>query len=111
VVRSVNTKNRWTYQAEEREVSEPGAGSRVGGIGGAGWCGAGGTAASPKEIVLASNRTTGQGVNNPQGDIEIFKMNPDGTGVKQLTFNEAPPVSPPSVLLMGTAGDEFWMNR
>ena len=42
---------------------------------------------------------------------EIFKMNPDGTGVKQLAFNGAPPVSPHSVLLMRTASDEFWMNR
>ena len=36
----------------------------------------------------ASNRTTGQGVNNPTGDSEIFRMNPDGTGVRQLTTNK-----------------------
>jgi len=26
-------------------------------------------------------------VDNPEGDYEIFKMNPDGTGLKQLTKN------------------------
>jgi TolB protein len=45
-------------------------------------------AASSEKIIFASNRTTGTGVNNPTGDTEIFKMNPDGTGLKQLTFNE-----------------------
>jgi len=44
-------------------------------------------AASNEKIVFASNRTTGAGVDNPTGDQEIFKMNPDGTGVRQLTFN------------------------
>jgi Tol biopolymer transport system component len=44
-------------------------------------------AALPEKIVFASNRTTGKGVNNPTGDYEIFRMNPNGTGVKQLTFN------------------------
>ncbi len=45
-------------------------------------------AALTEKIVFDSNRTTGTGVNNPTGDYEIFKMNPDGTGVKQLTTNK-----------------------
>ena len=50
-------------------------------------------------IVFASDRTTGAGVNNPQGDLEIFRMNPDGTRLKQLTFNavdDKQPVLSPS---------------
>ena len=39
------------------------------------------------KIAFASDRTTGTGVNNPEGDFEIFTMNPDGTGLKQLTKN------------------------
>jgi Tol biopolymer transport system component len=39
------------------------------------------------KLLFASNRTTGQGVNNPTGDLEIFAMNPDGSGRKQLTRN------------------------
>src|SRR5215203_4349745 len=46
-------------------------------------------AASPEKIVFVSERTTGKGVNNPTGDAEIFRMNPNGTGVRQLTFNHA----------------------
>jgi Tol biopolymer transport system component len=46
-------------------------------------------AASPEKIVFASERTTGKGVDNPTGDAEIFRMNPNGTGVRQLTFNQA----------------------
>jgi dipeptidyl aminopeptidase/acylaminoacyl peptidase len=38
---------------------------------------------------IASNRTTGEGVNNPEGDFEIFTMNQDGTGLTQLTENAA----------------------
>ena len=38
-------------------------------------------------MVFTSNRATGTGVDNPTGDYEIFSMNPDGSGVKQLTFN------------------------
>jgi Tol biopolymer transport system component len=34
--------------------------------------------------VFQSSRIT---ADNPQGDYEIFSMNPDGTEVKQLTFN------------------------
>ena len=55
-------------------------------------------AAVTEKIVFASNLTTGTGVDNPTGDYEIFKMNPDGTGVRQLTFNttddQEPTLSP-----------------
>ena len=44
-------------------------------------------AASPEKMVFVSERTTGKGVNNPTGDAEIFRMNANGTGVRQLTFN------------------------
>ncbi len=47
-------------------------------------------AAGTGKIVFASNRTTGPGVVNPQGDYEIFIMNPDGTNLKQLTRNAGP---------------------
>jgi TolB protein len=40
------------------------------------------------KIVFTSTRTGGTNVNNPTGDTEIFSMKPDGTGLKQLTFNE-----------------------
>jgi hypothetical protein len=40
-------------------------------------------------IALASNRTAGEGVDNPEGDFEIFTMNQDGTGLTQLTQNAA----------------------
>jgi Tol biopolymer transport system component len=40
-------------------------------------------------IAFASNRTTGEGVNNPEGDFEIFTMKQDGTGLTQLTENAA----------------------
>src|SRR5829696_3783861 len=39
------------------------------------------------KIVFASNRTTL--VTNPTGDNEIYTMNADGTGLKQLTFNKS----------------------
>ena len=45
-------------------------------------------------IAFASNRTTGVGVNNPEGDFEIFIMNRDGTGLQQLTENSAFDVDP-----------------
>jgi Tol biopolymer transport system component len=45
-------------------------------------------AAFTEKIVFISNRATGTGVDNPTGDYEIFSMNPDGSGVKQLTFND-----------------------
>jgi Tol biopolymer transport system component len=41
------------------------------------------------KIAFASTRTTGEGVNNPEGDFEIFTMKPDGTELKQLTSNNA----------------------
>ena len=41
------------------------------------------------KIAFASSRTTGAGVDNPQGDSEIFAMNPSGTGIEQLNFNDA----------------------
>ena len=44
-------------------------------------------AAFTEKVVFATNRTTGTGVNNPTGDFEIFRMNPDGTTVRQLTAN------------------------
>ena len=40
-------------------------------------------------IAFASDRTTGKGVNNPEGDFEIFTMDRDGTGFEQLTGNAA----------------------
>ena len=40
-------------------------------------------------IAFASNRTTGAGVHNPEGDYEIFTMRHDGTQVVQLTDNAA----------------------
>ena len=46
-------------------------------------------AAITEKVVFSSTRTTGTGVNNPTGDFEIFKMNPDGTGLRQLTTNKA----------------------
>ena len=39
------------------------------------------------KIAFASNRTTGEGVDNPTGDSEIFTMNKDGTDITQLTHN------------------------
>src|SRR5215210_7077263 len=41
------------------------------------------------KIALMSDRTTGAGVDNPTGDLEIFTINLDGTGLTQLTFNTA----------------------
>ena len=41
------------------------------------------------KIAFASNRTLGEGVNNPEGDFEIFTMNQNGTGLDQLTENAA----------------------
>jgi len=45
-------------------------------------------------IVFYSDRTTGEGVDNPEGDDEIFTINPDGTGLKQLTKNDLEDESP-----------------
>jgi TolB protein len=41
------------------------------------------------KIAFSSNRTSGEGVDNPEGDFEIFTMNQDGTGLTQLTENAA----------------------
>jgi Tol biopolymer transport system component len=46
------------------------------------------------KIAFESDRTTGPGVNNPTGDSEIFTMNPNGTGVIQLTDNTADDFDP-----------------
>jgi Tol biopolymer transport system component len=51
-------------------------------------------AAFNEKVVFVSDRTTGTGVDNPTGDNEIFTMNPDGTGVKQLTFNDVDDAEP-----------------
>ena len=51
-------------------------------------------AAFTEKVVFASNRTTGTGVNNPTGDSEIFKMNLDGTNVRQLTTNKVTDFGP-----------------
>jgi Tol biopolymer transport system component len=47
-----------------------------------------------KKIVFTSDRTSGTGVNNPTGDVEIFVMDPDGTELQQLTFNTVTDFSP-----------------
>jgi Tol biopolymer transport system component len=51
-------------------------------------------AAITEKVVFASDRTTGTGVNNPTGDFEIFRMNADGAGVRQLTTNKADDFGP-----------------
>jgi dipeptidyl aminopeptidase/acylaminoacyl peptidase len=38
-------------------------------------------------IAFVSERTTGESVDNSEGDAEIFAINPDGTGLAQLTHN------------------------
>jgi len=38
-------------------------------------------------IAFVSDRTTGAGVDNPTGDLEVFTINLNGTGLTQLTFN------------------------
>jgi Tol biopolymer transport system component len=51
-------------------------------------------AAFTQKIVFSSNRTIGTGVNNPTGDSEIFRMNTDGTGLRQLTTNKVEDFGP-----------------
>jgi Tol biopolymer transport system component len=51
-------------------------------------------AAQADKIIFASDRASGRGVNNPEGDFEIFSMNPDGKGRKQLTKNAADDFEP-----------------
>src|SRR5918993_1993928 len=46
------------------------------------------------KIVFASDRYTGEGVDNPEGDYEVFTMNPDATGLTQLTKNTADDANP-----------------
>jgi hypothetical protein len=46
------------------------------------------------KIAFASDRTTGEGVDNPEGDFEIFTMNRDGTGLTQLTDDPAGDFTP-----------------
>jgi Tol biopolymer transport system component len=38
-------------------------------------------------IVFASDRITGRGAHNPEGDLEIFTMSPEGKKLEQLTSN------------------------
>ncbi len=40
------------------------------------------------KIAFVSNMTEGEGVDNPEGDSEIFTINPDGSGLRQITKNE-----------------------
>lgn len=40
------------------------------------------------QIVFRSNRTTGTGVNNPEGDYEVFVINVNLTGLAQITIND-----------------------
>lgn len=47
-----------------------------------------------EKIVFSSYRTAGPGVVNPEGDSEIFSVNPDGTGLRQLTSNGLSDVQP-----------------
>ena len=46
------------------------------------------------DIAFTSDRTTGEGIRNPTGDSEIFTVRPDGTGLRQLTSNEADDYAP-----------------
>ena len=46
------------------------------------------------KIVFASSRGTGPGVVNPEGDKELFTMDPDGTDLEQLTSNGLDDVAP-----------------
>lgn len=45
-------------------------------------------------VVFASERATGAGVANPEGDFEIFRADPDGSDVKQLTKHTADDTQP-----------------
>jgi TolB protein len=46
------------------------------------------------KIAFQSSRTAGVGIHNPTGDTEIFTMNPDGTGVTQITDNTSQDINP-----------------
>ncbi len=47
-----------------------------------------------EKIVFVSDRTTGAGVDNPEGDLENFTINTDGTGLQQITKNDTDESSP-----------------
>ena len=40
-----------------------------------------------ERIVFASDRISGRGADNPEGDLEIFAMSPEGKKLEQLTSN------------------------
>jgi Tol biopolymer transport system component len=46
------------------------------------------------KIAFSSNKSKGKGVDNRTGDFEIFTIDPDGTGLEQLTFNRADDYAP-----------------
>jgi len=46
------------------------------------------------KIAFSSNLTTGEGVDNPEGDYEIFIIAPNGTNLTQLTRNATDDFSP-----------------
>jgi Tol biopolymer transport system component len=51
-------------------------------------------AVGEEKIIFVSDRTTGTGVDNPEGDHEIFTINTDGTGLQQITKNDTDESSP-----------------
>src|SRR5215210_3152420 len=63
------------------------------------------------KIFFASTRMTGEGVNNPEGDKEIFAMNPDGSGLRQITTNtqgdDKPALSADGMRVAFTRRDEY----
>ena len=66
------------------------------------------------KIAFASARTAGVGVINPEGDPEIFAVNPDGSGLQQLTsnddFDDDPAYSPDGERIVFTRnGREIWV--
>jgi Tol biopolymer transport system component len=67
------------------------------------------------KIVFQSDRTMGAGVDNPQGDGEIFSMNPNGTGLAQLTHNDAsdsePAYSAYGNKIAFVRGSDIWVMR
>ena len=67
------------------------------------------------KIVFQSDRTMGAGVDNPQGDDEIFSMNPNGTGLAQLTHNDAsdsePAYSAYGNKIAFVRGSDIWVMR
>jgi Tol biopolymer transport system component len=51
-------------------------------------------AVGEEKIIFVSDRTTGTGVDNPEGDREIFTINTDGTGLQEITKNDTDESSP-----------------